>query len=304
MLKKSSTHQFKKSLPLFLLTTVLLLLGNVNQVIAQKGNQQLKTIVLDAGHGGKDIGTPHYQLSMDEKDIALAVVLKLGNILQDSMPDLKVIYTRKTDVFIPLQERHEIANRANADLFISVHVNATAGTKSRVSTGYHYVGKGRHRRKVQSYRTIVNRATDANGTETYVLGLHRNPQKSKAIEDYGDNVTEEPGQLDENDPTTQILVAQYTQTFLSRSIDFASLVQQNFEKEGRASYGVKQKGLEVLAGSAMPGVLIETGFINNADEEKYLNSDAGQQQVAMAIYKAIKTYKAEMSRKKTLPNNK
>lgn len=302
MLIKNTPFKLNKNLSLFLLVTALLLLSNFNKAIAQKGNQQLKTVVLDAGHGGKDIGTPHYLLSKDEKDIALDIVLKLGEILKDSMPDLKVLYTRKTDVFIPLQERHEIANKANADLFISVHVNATAGTRTRVAAGYHYVGKGKHRRRVRSYKTVVNRATDAKGTETYVLGLHRNPQKSKAIEDYGDNVTEEPGQLDENDPTTQILVAQYTQTFLSRSIDFASLVQQNFEKEGRSSYGVKQKGLEVLAGSAMPGVLVETGFINNPDEERYLNSDIGQQQVAMAIYKAIKSYKAELNKKRTTTN--
>ena len=246
---------------------------------AQQELQQFNTIVLDAGHGGKDIGAPHYLLSKDEKDIALGIVLKLGKILQDSMPELKVIYTRKTDVFIPLKERHEIANKAKADLFISVHVNATAGTRR-------------------------SRATDATGTETYVLGLHRNPQKSRAIENYGENFSEESGLLDPNDPTTQILVAQYTQTFLSQSIEFASLVEQNFEKQGRHSYGVRQMGLEVLAGSVMPGVLVETGFINNPSDEEYLNSDIGQQQVAMSIYKAIKAYKAEYVNKKRLTTHK
>src|SRR5690606_38131327 len=106
------------------------------------------------------------------------------------------------------------------------------------------------------------------GTETYVLGLHRNSQKGRAIEEYGDQVTEEPGMLDPEDPTTQILVAQYTQAFLSRSILFADKVEQNFVKAGRKSFGVKQKGLEVLAGSVMPGVLVELGFINNAHDEK------------------------------------
>lgn len=276
---------------------VLFLFIDFCPVHAQNTPHALKRIVLDAGHGGSDIGTPHYRLSKDEKDIALDIVLKLGQVLKDSMPDLQVIYTRNTDVFIPLQQRHEIANKANADLFISIHVNSTAGTRTQVANGYHYVGRGKHRRRVKSYKTIVNRSTDAHGTETYVLGLHRNPQKSKAIENYSETVTDEPGMLDENDPTTQILVAQYTQTFLSRSIDFASLVQQNFEKQGRSGYGVKQKGLEVLAGSAMPGVLIETGFINNADDESYLNSSVGQQQIAMAIFHAIKSYKEEMGRK-------
>lgn len=263
-----------------------------------QSSKQLSKIVLDAGHGGSDIGTPKYKLDKNEKDITLDVVLRLGKILKDSMPDLKVIYTRTTDFKPQLQERHEIANKANADLFISIHVNSTAGRRVRVASGHHYVGKGKKRRRVTSYKTVVHRETKANGTETYVLGLHRNSQKGKAIEDYGDNVTEEPGLLDENDPTTQIIVAQYTQAFLSRSINFASKVQDNFEKQGRNSYGVKQKGLEVLAGSAMPGVLIEIGFINNPDDEQYLNSEAGQTQVALAIYRAIKSYKEDLNRGK------
>lgn len=263
-----------------------------------QSNKSLNKIVIDAGHGGKDAGAPAYRMGKNEKDITLDVALRLGKILNDSMPKLKVIYTRTTDAYPELKERHKIANDANADLFISIHVNATAGTRTRVESGHHYVGKGRRRRKVTSYRTIVNRATDASGTETYVLGLHRSSQKSKAIEDYGDNVTEEPGMLDESDPTTQILVAQYTQAFLSRSINFADKVEQNFKQEGRNSYGVKQKGLEVLAGSAMPGVLIEIGFINNVHDEEYLNSSIGQNQVAMTIYRAIKAYNADLSKGK------
>lgn len=261
-------------------------------------SKQLNKIVLDAGHGGSDTGTPKYKLDKNEKDITLDIVLKLGKILKDSMPELKVIYTRTTDVFPKLAERHEIANKANADLFISVHVNSTAGRKVRVASGHHYVGKGKKRRRVASYKTVTYRETQAHGTESYVLGLHRNSQKGKAIEDYGDNVTEEPGLLDENDPTTQIMVAQYTQAFLSRSINFASKVEENFTKTGRNSYGVKQKGLEVLAGSAMPGALIEVGFINNPDDEQYLNSESGQTQIAMSIFRAIKSYKEDLSRGK------
>src|SRR5690606_40328813 len=112
----------------------------------------------------------------------------------------------------------------------------------RVHSGYRWVGKGSKRRKVANYKTVVNRSTNTSGTETYVLGLHRNDQKGRAIEEYGDQVTEEPGMLDPEDPTTQILVAQYTQAFLSRSILFADKVEQNFVKAGRKSFGVKQKG--------------------------------------------------------------
>jgi N-acetylmuramoyl-L-alanine amidase len=266
-------------------------------VHAQAG-RQLNTLILDAGHGGTDIGTPHFRLDKDEKDITLDVVLKLGKILKDSMPNLKVVYTRTTDTYPKLEERHKIANDAKGDLFISIHVNATAVKRIRVASGHRYVGKGKHRRRVTTYKTIHQRETDAHGTETFVLGLHRTSQKSQAIEDYGENFSERSGLLDVNDPTTQIIVAQYTQSFLSRSINFADKVQQNFVKQGRYSYGVKQMGLEVLAGSAMPGALIEVGFINNPDDERYLNSEAGQTQIAMAVYHAIKAYKQDLERGK------
>lgn len=256
----------------------------------------LNKIVLDAGHGGSDSGAPKFKHDKNEKDINLDIVLKLGKMIKDSLPSLQVIYTRTTDFYPSLKDRHKVANEANADLFISIHVNATAGTSTKVASGYKWVGKGKSRRKVTTYRTVVNRSTKAAGTETYVLGLHRNSQKSKAIEIYGDNVTEEPGLLDENDPATQILVAQYTQAFLSRSIHFADKVEKNFVSQGRNSYGVKQKGLEVLAGSAMPGVLIEVGFINSDIDEPYLNSDAGQNEVVTAIFQAIKSYKNDVDK--------
>src|SRR5690606_37406612 len=132
-----------------------------------------------------------YRYPKHEKDIVLDVSLKLGKLIEKKMPGVEVIYTRSSYVFVELKERHRIANKASADLFISIHVNATAGTRK-------------------------SRSTNTSGTETYVLGLHRNSQKGRAIEEYGDQVTEEPGMLDPEDPTTQILVAQYTQAFLSR----------------------------------------------------------------------------------------
>lgn len=257
----------------------------------------VKKVVLDAGHGGRDPGAPKYKYDKNEKDIVLDVVLRLGKMINDSLKDVEVIYTRKTDIYPELKERHEIANKANADLFVSIHVNSTAGTKTRVRSGYRYVGKGSRRRKVPAYKTIVNRETKATGTETYVLGLHRNSQKEKAIEEFGDNVTEEPGLLDENDPMTQIIIAQYSQAFLNKSINFGDKVEKNFVSiAGRKSAGVKQKGLEVLAGSAMPGVLIELGFINNPEDEIFLNSEEGQAQLTYAIFKAIKDYKREMTK--------
>lgn len=260
-------------------------------------NKALKKVVLDAGHGGRDPGTPAYKLNKNEKDIALDIVLKLGKLINDSLKSVSVVYTRTTDVYPELKERHAIANNAKGDLFISVHVNATAGTKTRVPNGFTYVGKGKKRKKVQQYKTIVNRETQATGTETYVLGLHRNSQKEKAITEFGDQITEEAGMLDENDPMTQIIVAQYSQAFLSKSVNFAGKVEANFVKNGRKSAGVKQKGLEVLAGSAMPGVLIEIGFMNNPADEQYMNSEIGQNEIVRAIFEAIKSYKQELEKK-------
>ncbi len=266
-----------------------------NTLLAQ--TKTIKKVVLDAGHGGRDAGTPAFRMNKHEKDIALDIVLKLGKLINDSLKGVGVVYTRTTDVYPELKERHAIANNAKGDLFISVHVNATAGTKTRVANGFTYVGKGKKRRKVQQYKTIVNRETQATGTETYVLGLHRNSQKEKAIADFGDQISEEAGLLDESDPMTQIIVAQYSQAFLSKSLSFAGKVEANFSTSGRKSAGVKQKGLEVLAGSAMPGVLIEVGFMNNPNDEAYINSEKGQNEIVRAIFEAIKAYKLEMERK-------
>lgn len=258
--------------------------------------KKITKIVIDAGHGGHDAGAIG-QISK-EKDLTLQVALRLGKIIKDSLPGVEVIYTRTSDVYPTLVERHEIANQSKADLFVSVHVNSSPGTYSKVFAGYKMVRKGRSKKrvKVATYRTIHHKETSANGTETYVLGLHRNAQKEDAIGEYGETVTEEPGLLNENDPQTAIIVAQYSQAFLSRSVSLGSKIQQEFANQGRKDMGVKQKGLEVLAGSAMPGVLVEIGFINNPDEEAYLNTPNGQNDAAMAIYRGIKAYKADAER--------
>jgi N-acetylmuramoyl-L-alanine amidase len=262
--------------------------------ISAANGKKISKIVLDAGHGGQDVGAQGQYSS--EKNLTLAVVLRLGKILNDSMKDVQVIYTRTSDVYPSLVERHEVANRAKGDVFISVHVNATAGKVTRVRTGNKTVKKGKKRVQVPVYKTIRQKETTASGTETYVLGLHRNSEKEDAIGEYGDNITQEPGLLNVDDPQTAIIIAQYSQAFLSRSVSLGSKIQESFGRQGRVDKGVKQMGLEVLAGSAMPGVLVEIGFINNPDEEAYLNSESGQREVAMAIYRGIKAYKEEAER--------
>lgn len=262
-------------------------------LLSAKGKKIAK-IVIDAGHGGKDIGAQG--AFSKEKDITLAVTLKLGKILSDSMKSVQVIYTRTTDDYPSLVDRHEIANKENADLFLAIHVNSTPFTYTKVLEGYKTIKKHHKTIKQPIYRSIRHHETKRSGVETYVLGLHRNYQKENAIGEYSDNVTNEPGLLNENDPQTAIIIAQYSQAFLSKSISFGSKIQEQFAKQGREDLGVKQMNLEVLAGSAMPGVLVEIGFITNPEEEAYLNSEKGQTEVAMAIYKGIKAYKADMEK--------
>ena len=248
--------------------------------------KKVNKIVLDAGHGGGEPGA--LGRISKEKDLALAITLKLGKKLEKHLKDKQIIYTRKSDVFIELPDRHKIANKAEADLFISVHANSSAGKRVKVKEGYRYVKKNGKTYKYPRYKYY--NTTAASGTECYVLGLHRNSQKEKSIGEYSENLTNEPGLLDENDPMTQIIIAQYSQAFLSSSVSLASFIQQQFKSQGREDRGVKQKGLEVLAGCVMPGVLVEIGFINNPEEEQYLNSEKGQNEVVEAIYKGIVAY--------------
>jgi N-acetylmuramoyl-L-alanine amidase len=261
-------------------------------LVTAKGKKITK-IVIDAGHGGQKDPGAHGGFSY-EKDITLAVTLKLGKILSDSMKGVEVIYTRTTDVYPSLPERHEIANKANADLFIAIHVNSTPFTYTKVLEGYKTVKRHHKTVKQPIYRKIQHHETTRKGVETYVLALHRNSQKEKSIGEYSDNLSEEPGLLNVNDPQTSIILAQYSQAFLSKSINLGTRIQESFGAEGRPNLGVKQLPLEVLAGSAMPAVLVEMGFITNPTEERYLNSEEGQEEVAMAIYKGIKAYKADV----------
>ncbi|MBA3828557.1 MAG: N-acetylmuramoyl-L-alanine amidase [Taibaiella sp.] len=262
---------------------------------ASANGKKISKIVLDAGHGGKDIGA-RGQMSQ-EKNLTLAIVLRLGRIMNDSMRDVQVIYTRTTDDFPTLKDRHEIANHANADLFLSVHINSTADRVSRVFEGYRTVKKGHKHVQQAIYRVVrQHEQYTAKGTETYVLGLHRNSQKEGAIGEYSENVSGQAGLLNENDPQTDIIIAQYAQAFLKRSVSLGTDIERQFEREGRPNLGVKQKGLEVLAGSAMPGVLVEVGFINNPDEEAYMNSPSGQQEIALALYRGIRAYKYDSER--------
>lgn len=236
----------------------------------QNPGYRIKTIVLDAGHGGKDPGCAG--ASSKEKDNALAIVLQLGALLEANFPEVKVIYTRDSDVFVELNERAAIANRNNADLFICVHCNAMS-------------------------------VSSAHGAETYVLGLHKAEHNlAVAMRENASIYLEDDYQTnyegyDPNSAEARIFGSNWQSAYLEQSILLAQYVQQFAASEAfREDRGVKQAGFIVLKETAMPSVLIETGYLTNATEEEYLASAEGQEQMAMAIFKAVRAYKNHMEK--------
>tara|TARA_R110002033_G_scaffold3561_2_gene19680 strand:- start:10539 stop:11666 length:1128 start_codon:yes stop_codon:yes gene_type:complete len=254
----------QKPLIVFLLLLFISSLTSYSNLHAQDDKF---VVVLDAGHGGKDPGRPTKN-GYKEKDIALKVVLELGKQLEKN-PDVKVIYTRKTDVFLELHERSAIANKADADLFVSVHCNA------------HH--------------------TQAYGTETYVLGAkndERNMSVAKAENEViflEDDYHEHYEGYDPSSPESTIALGIEQEIYVEQSIILARKVEDNFSGNlKRKSRGIKQLSLWVLHNTYMPSVLIETGFITNKTEGAYLNSKNGQTKIASAIKDAIIDYKEEL----------
>lgn len=246
-----------------LLVSFILLM---NSVLGFSQSSNFK-VTLDAGHGAHDFGAVYE--GRIEKNIALAVVLKVGKILE-STPYMEVNYTRKTDVFIDLIERANIANRFNANIFVSIHCNA-------------------------------NRNTLADGTETYVMGLSKVSSNLEAAKKENSVITLEKDYkqkyegFDPNSPETMIGMTLMQEEYLDNSISLASKVEDAFENLGKKirGEGVKQAPFMVLHKAYMPRVLIEMGFISNTIEGNILNSEEGQNQIAKAISDAIISYKAE-----------
>lgn len=222
--------------------------------------------MIDAGHGGEDPGAVGKKSK--EKNIALAVALKLGNYIKTNYPEIEVIYTRKTDVFIELYRRAQIANTNKADLFISIHCNST-------------------------------KSAEAYGAETWVLGLNKSQANLEVVKKENasvlfekDYATQYDG-FDPNSPEGNIIFSLYQNAYLDQSLKLADLVQKQFSKKlGRHDRGVKQAGFLVLYKTTMPAALIELGFVSNPQEEEFLLSENGQTQIASSIYRAFKEYKS------------
>jgi N-acetylmuramoyl-L-alanine amidase len=261
----------------------------------------LRTIVIDAGHGGTDVGARGSYST--EKEITLDVALKLGKLLEENMPDVKVVYTRKVDRFDDPRRKAQIANDAHGDLFISIHCNSAP--KTRHVTGHRTVYRRKGKRKVAVRVPIYSYSpSTAQGTETYVWATSKNDAKTESLKASSvmvlDGNSEEAKEvMDAADPETFILLNTLRNAFFDQSLRLSSMVEDEFTKVGRISRGARQrneKGIWVLQATAMPSVLVELGFISNPDEEKYLNSADGQNETAMCIYKAVKRYKEELER--------
>lgn len=260
----------------------------------------VQTIIIDPGHGGRDQGAKGSFTT--EAKICLAVGLKLGKVIEERFPNVKVLYTRTTDI-IPgnkpdknqgLRYRAEFANQSGGDLFIAIHVNSARKIAHRTPAGFKYVGKGKKRRKVQTYRTYYT-PNPAKGTETYIWAADESGHKTdmiKADDEFGesDSTLVMP---DINDPVMKAFQLLYAKKYFENSLHFATLIEAEFVKEGRISRGVKQRndvGIWVLHATGMPSVLVETGFISDKDEEEYLDSEKGQNEIVQNISNALANY--------------
>jgi len=249
-----------------LLLLAITLLNSSSTLI--KPEFKLDVVVIDPGHGGHDPGTRGKKAL--EKDVALKIALKLGSYIEKNFKDVKVIYTRKNDTYLALDERADIANKNKADLFICIHANSMPGGK-------------------------------AIGTETYVMGLHKDEsnfevaKRENSVILMDENYEERYEGFDPNSPESYILFSITQSAHQESSLLFAQKIEDQFKtRVGRASRGVKQAGFVVLWRTTMPSVLIETGFLSNSSEEGYLSSAAGQDLIASGIYRAFKEYKSEI----------
>ncbi|NHA04210.1 N-acetylmuramoyl-L-alanine amidase [Mucilaginibacter sp. HC2] len=231
---------------------------------------KFKTIIIDAGHGGKDPGARGSY--SNEKTVTLAIAKRLKAAIDSQITSVKTIMTRTDDTFIPLNQRSAIANQNHGNLFISIHCNSSPEGNAAIA----------HKRK---------------GVLLLVYGFHRLKEQEEAVrenssifieKDYKQNYES----YDESDPSNLIILNAYIQKYRKQSILFGDLLNTEFvDTNGRESNGVKEQGVLVLAHSAMPAVLIETGFINNPEEEDYLNSPEGQNEIVQSIIRAINNYK-------------
>jgi N-acetylmuramoyl-L-alanine amidase len=289
----------------------------------EKQRKPIQTLIIDPGHGGLDPGARG--TFSKESQVSLEVSLKLGKAIEKEFPDIKIIYTRTTDI-VPgnknsieagLLYRADLANESNGDLFIAVHCNsagrAPGGWYGKRISGYTTATKKVKVKKkwvTKTYKVPIYEnywiENLPKGTETYVWAVNKNGSKINSVakkteEDYGEiDSTSSISLPDPSDPVDKARMLIYTQNFFRKSLNLADLVQQEFTKTGRVDRGVKQrndKGIWVLQATGMPSVLVEIGFISNKEEELYINSEKGQQEIVANIFTAFKMYKEKLEAK-------
>ena len=306
----------------FFTAILILLLSSFQIPSATTGAQPknvLKTIIIDPGHGLPDPGAEG--LNSTEAENALDIALKLGEQLKQNLPNTKIIFTR-TDQYLPdhltsvpasLKRRAQIANENHGDLFISIHLNsADEHTRKEVvghtsQTYYTYSGKGKKKKKVAHTHSVPIYKTyhlgcDAEGTEVYIWAVGKAKDKqefvgSGADDEMSDEETADSSAIMFDSPEAKIRASLLTKKYFNNSRMLAEYVQEEFEKQGRVNRGVLQrnnKGIWVLQATAMPSILVETGYICNRDEEGYLSNDKGQNEIAYAIMRGVLRYKESL----------
>src|SRR5665213_971401 len=311
-------------LSFFLFGTLLLV---INPDAFSQAPKKIKTIIIDPGHGGKDnggVGEYEGTLGSKEKNIVLAISMKLVADLQKAMPDVNIIPTRTTDTFMSVHEKAQFANDHHGDLFVCIHADAVdlktsyriIGQRKENYYTHKYEGSGKKRKKVsvKHTRTVPIKEyykipTTRKGTSTLILAARQASDKVKALEDgdLGFNTEDNDSTVDVNydSPEYKASALLYSQNYFKKSYQLASLVQQQVAQEtGRPDLGVwqREKGLWVLHATQMPAILIETGFVANFDDERYLNSEKGQEEIAQAITDALVKYKSMVETPKNVAN--
>jgi N-acetylmuramoyl-L-alanine amidase len=280
-----------------LITTILLV---TSFALYKKGKAgTIKTIVIDPGHGGKDPGCNG--VTFKEKDVSLAVALKLGKLIEENYKDVKVIYTRTTDVFVELEDRAQIANKAKADLFISIHCNA-AGKPVYVKDPK--TGKKRKKtfKNKKGKLVVVEKPNpEPFGTETYVMGLKNEEGKMKVATRENsaifleDDYEKKYEGFDPDSPESYIIMSNYTSAYVIQSANLAVKIQDEYTKKaGRIDKGVHRQSIWVLWRTAMPSILTEIGYLTNPLEEQFLGSKEGQDYLAKAIFRGFRKYKDDI----------
>jgi N-acetylmuramoyl-L-alanine amidase len=294
----------------------------LSSVSIAQNNKSIRTIIVDAGHGGKDYGAHGgYEggLGSYEKNVTLEISLKVIEELKKEMPDVKIIPTRTTDIYQSPKEKADIANENKGDLFVCIHADAVAlktgrrQISTRVETRYKitYTGKGKKRKKKSTpYSTVVpvyeyyKIGSQRSGTSTWLFAAHKTTDKENAviknIEEeeiqVGSGLDSALNEIDFSAPEYRLLAKVHAERYQRKSIKLAELIEEEIAATDRPSLGVHQraKGIWVLQATNMPAVLVETGFITNHADERYLNSEKGQQELAECITRAVKRYKEQL----------